>query len=124
VARLATVTRAGRPHVVPCCFIVVPGRSGDVAYSAVDGKPKSSPALKRLENVAATPWASLLVDHYVEDWSALWWVRLDGPARVVADPAEAEAARSGLRAKYPQYGSVALPGPVLAVEIGRWRHWP
>lgn len=124
VARLATVTPTGRPHGVPCCFVLVAGRSGDVAYSAVDAKPKSSLALRRLENVAANPWASLLVDHYVEDWSALWWVRLDGPARVVADPDEAEVARSGLRAKYAQYRSVGLPGPVLAVDVGRWRPWP
>ena len=124
MARLATVTVADRPHVVPCCFVLVDGDRGDVVYSAVDAKPKSTLALKRLDNVTAHPWASLLVDRYREDWSALWWVRLDGPARVVADPGEAETARSGLRAKYPQYGSVGLPGAVLAIDVTGWRSWP
>ena len=36
VARLATVTPGGRPHLVPCCFALV----GETAYSAVDAKPK------------------------------------------------------------------------------------
>lgn len=124
VARLATVTAAGRPHAVPCCFVLVGTDGGDVVYSAVDAKPKATLALKRLDNVAAHPWASLLVDRYREDWSALWWVRLDGPARVVTDPAEAEVARSGLRAKYAQYRSVGLPGAVLAVAVTGWRCWP
>jgi PPOX class probable F420-dependent enzyme len=124
VARLATVTATDRPHAVPCCFVLVRDDRGDVVYSAVDAKPKSTLALKRLANVAARPWASLLVDRYREDWSALWWVRLDGPARVVVDPTEAEAARAALRAKYPQYRSVGLPGAVLAVDVTDWRSWP
>src|SRR5262245_39864365 len=80
VARLATVTPGGAPHVVPCCFAVV----GDVVATAVDDvKVKSTPALQRAANVRATPRASLLVDHYDDDWAALWWVRVDGAARVV-----------------------------------------
>src|SRR4051812_30954340 len=73
VARLATVTSEGRPHVVPCCFVLA--GNGDVMYSAVDGKPKSTLELRRLANIHAHPHASLLVDHYADDWSALWWVR-------------------------------------------------
>src|SRR5947209_988633 len=74
VGRLATVTGEGRPHVVPCCFVL----AGDAAvvYSAVDGKPKSTLQLRRLANIRANPYASLLVDHYADDWSALWWVRV------------------------------------------------
>ena len=50
-------------------------------YSAVDHKPKRSRALQRLENIAANPAVSLLVDDYAEDWSKLWWVRADGTAQ-------------------------------------------
>src|SRR5690606_37163913 len=71
VGTLATVTRDGRPHVVPCCFAV----DDDTVWSAVDAKPKSTLALRRLENVRANPAASLLVDHYEDDWTRLWWVR-------------------------------------------------
>src|SRR4029077_8668850 len=48
-ARLATTTPAGRPHVVPVCFVLV----GDTVYSAVDGMPKSTRQLQRLANQRA-----------------------------------------------------------------------
>ena len=73
---LATVTADGEPHVVVVCFVLHEG----VVYTAVDAKPKARRDLKRLENVRATGRASLLVDHYEEDWSQLWWVRVDGAA--------------------------------------------
>ena len=57
VGRLASVHPDGRPHVVPCCFVA----DGEVIYSAVDAKPKSSLALRRLENVRVTPSVSLLI---------------------------------------------------------------
>jgi len=120
VARLATVTAEGSPHLVPCCFVLV----GDTVYSAVDGKPKTTLALRRLANIAAHPRASLLVDHYDDDWSTLWWVRVDAAARVVADPGERELALERLTAKYPQYVRTPPPGDVLALDITRWRMWP
>src|SRR4051794_26234471 len=91
VARLATVTRDTRPHVVPCCFALAGDRGA--IYSAVDGKPKSTTALRRLDNVRANPFATLIVDHYDDtDWSQLWWVRVDGAARVIESGGEWEAA--------------------------------
>jgi len=120
VGYLATADTAGRPHVVPCCFVV----EGSTVYSAVDGKPKAGRTLRRVANVTANPAASLLVDHYDEDWSTLWWVRVDGAARVVTDPAEEAVALDLLRAKYEQYDRVPLPGPVLAIDVTRWRAWP
>jgi PPOX class probable F420-dependent enzyme len=53
---------------------------GVMIYSAVDAKPKRSARLQRLANVASEPRCSLLVDHYEDDWSKLWWVRADGEA--------------------------------------------
>ena len=50
VGRLATVTPSGRPHIVPCCFVL----DGDTVYSAVDDKPKSTFDLVRLENLRST----------------------------------------------------------------------
>ena len=79
VGRLATVSPGGAPHIVPCCFALV----DDVVYSAVDAKPKSTLALRRLDNLRVNPSTALLVDHYAEDWSTLWWVRVDGRGRVV-----------------------------------------
>lgn len=120
VGHLATVRPDGRPHVVPCCFALV----GDTVYSAVDAKPKSTLALQRLRNVGAHPHASLVVDHYEEDWTRLWWIRLDGVARVVEADGERETALAALGAKYLQYRDAPPPGPVIALEITAWRAWP
>jgi PPOX class probable F420-dependent enzyme len=104
---------------VPLCFVLL----DDVVYSAVDEKLKRHSRLRRLANVEATGRASVLVDDYREDWSALWWVRLDGSGRVVADPAEAVRARAALCEKYPQYAARPPAGPVLAVNVERWSTW-
>ena len=113
VARLATVDADGRPHLVPLCFVLI----DDVVYSAVDEKPKRGKQLRRLADLEATGRASLLVDEYHEDWSALWWVRLDGDGRVVADPAESARALAALTAKCPQYAERPPRGPVLAITV-------
>ena len=120
VARLATVTGDLRPHVVPCCFVV----EDDTVYSAVDAKPKTTLALRRLANVRAHPWASMVVDHYEDDWDALWWVRVDGPGRVVDAGPERVLALELLAAKYAPYREQPPPGPVLAVDVQRWTSWP
>jgi PPOX class probable F420-dependent enzyme len=118
VARLGTLTPDGRLHLVPICFAL----ADDVLYTAVDSKPKRSRELQRLENVRANPAVSVLVDEWHEDWSQLWWVRLRGRARVVADGPEHERALTLLRAKYEQYRDDPL-GPVIAVDVAEWRGW-
>ena len=120
VGRLATVTADGRPHIVPCCFALLE----EVIVSAVDAKPKSTLALRRLANLRAHPHAALLVDHYDEDWSTLWWIRVDGDGRVVDDGPERDRAVAALAAKYPQYRRQAPPGAVVTLTTTSWRSWP
>src|SRR5262249_55668044 len=78
VARLATADAGGQPHLVPIVFAVVE----DEIYSATDNKPKSTAGsqgrLRRLDNIRANASVSVLVDHYEDDWSRLWWARADG----------------------------------------------
>lgn len=119
VARLATVSAEGQPHLVPVCLALV----GDIAYIAVDHKPKRRTELRRTANLLATGWACLLVDRYDEDWQALWWVRLDGTGRLVEKPAELAVARAALVAKYPQYQAHPPDGPMLAVDVHSYRGW-
>ena len=120
VGRLATVTPGALPHVVPCCFAV----SSELAYTAVDEKPKSTRQLQRLANLRAHPHAALLVDHYDDDWRTLWWIRADGTGRVVDEDDEADRAIELLVAKYHQYRNARPGGPVIAIELTRWRAWP
>ena len=119
VARLATVSADHRPHVVPVVFAA----AGDLIYTAVDGKPKSGKPLRRLADIAECPEVSLVVDHYEDDWSRLWWVRAEGTARIHDDGPEVDVAFRLLRAKYPQYQTVSLDGPVIAVTVRRWSSW-
>jgi PPOX class probable F420-dependent enzyme len=118
VARLATASADGRPHLVPIVFAL----EGDVLYTAVDAKPKSTRDLRRLANIAANPLVAVLVDHYAEDWTQLWWVRADGTARVVAAEAAGRALEL-LTARYAQYVTQSPPGPVLAIEVCGWTGW-
>jgi PPOX class probable F420-dependent enzyme len=119
VARLATVDAGGRPRVQPCCFAL----DGEVLYSAVDAKPKRTMRLARLDDIAAHPDVSLVVDHYEDDWSKLWWVRLSGHARLVDGGPEWDRAISLLVAKYAQYRTSSPTGTVIAIEVDRWRAW-
>jgi PPOX class probable F420-dependent enzyme len=118
VARLATVSPDGTPHLVPIVFAVVV----DVVYSAVDAKPKTTTALRRLANIAVNPAVAVLVDHYFDDWDELWWVRADGSARVLDEHARAGAI-AVLAARYPVYATEPPPGPVIAIEVARWSGW-
>ena len=119
VGRLATVRPDGGPHLVVCCFALV----GDRVWTAIDAKPKSGAPLQRLANVRAHPRASLLVDHYEEDWSRLWWVRVDGAAMVLDDGDERDRARAALVAKYEQYARSPPRGPVIALAVERISGW-
>jgi PPOX class probable F420-dependent enzyme len=119
IGRLATLTPDGLLHLVPICFAL----AGDVLFSAVDDKPKRSRRLQRLENVRANPHVAVLVDHYEEDWTRLWWVRLRGRARVLASGAEADTALKLLADKYEQYRGRPPGEPVLAIAVEEWRGW-
>ena len=120
VARLATITPEGAPHLVPVTFAVT---DEDTIWFLVDEKPKRSRALQRLANIAADGRVSLLVDHYDDAWSALWWVRADGRARVITDPESWRDAVTSLVRKYPQYVSQPPSGPAVEIRVQRWRWW-
>jgi PPOX class probable F420-dependent enzyme len=119
VGRLATLGPDGAPRLVPICFVL----AGEVVYSAVDHKPKRTSDLGRLRNVARDPRVCVLIDHYENDWSRLWWIRLDGVAQTLGAGAEAADALAHLIAKYDQYRREPPPGPVLKIEIRRWKAW-
>jgi PPOX class probable F420-dependent enzyme len=120
VARLATVSATWSPQVVPVVFVLVE----DVLWTAVDSKPKSTRRLARLTNIAGNPAVSVLVDHYDEDWSALWWVRAEGTADVLgAVDGDDSLVVTALAAKYPQYAADPPLGPFIRVRLQRWRSW-
>jgi PPOX class probable F420-dependent enzyme len=122
VARLATVSPSGAPHLVPITFAVYGGDQGDALCFAVDHKPKSTTELARLRNVRHEPRVTILADAYDDDWSRLWWVRADGVARELSADHRGPAL-DALVAKYRQYRTVRPQGAVVAVRIVRWSGW-
>ena len=95
---------------------------GDVIVSAVDAKPKRTLRLQRLIDLEADARCSLLVDHYEEDWSRLWWVRAEGSATIMTAEVAVEA-MTALAEKYVQYVETPPPGPVIAIRVTRWSGW-
>jgi PPOX class probable F420-dependent enzyme len=121
VGRLATTGNDGAVHLVPFCFAVVAG----LIVSAVDHKPKRTVRLQRLRDIEASGRATVLIDHYEEDWSRLWWIRVVGPAAVHEQGSDVDvAARQALVQKYAQYAGRAPAGPVYSIaidEVSAWR---
>jgi len=119
VAHLATTSPDGKPHIVPICFVLLGGE----VFFAVDHKPKSTTDLQRLRNIATHPDVAVLADHYEEDWARIWWVRIDGRARVLDAGEAAEHAIDVLSSRYPQYRRARPIGPVVSIQIERLSGW-
>ncbi len=117
VARLGTVGSDGAVRLVPICFAVIDGW----IVSAVDHKPKRTTQLHRLDDLVSAGMATVLVDHYDDDWSRLWWVRIRGRAAVHegGEPAAVDA----LVAKYLQYQEHRPSGAVYRIAMDEVRSW-
>ena len=123
VAHLATANAEGVPHVVPVCFAF----DGDAIYIVLDQKPKSVnlTRLRRVRNILANPRASLVVDHYAEDWQTLRYILASCRAELLGGAGEEEAyAIALLREKYPQYREMDLDGnPVIKLTPQSLTAW-
>jgi PPOX class probable F420-dependent enzyme len=123
VAHLATTDANGQPHVVLICFVL----DGTAIYTAVDRKPKrvSGARLCRLRNIEATGRAALVIDGYSEYWSRLWYVLVQGRARVIIAASGRAPAIRMLRRKYPQYvdGMLADEAVVIRVDVLKITAW-
>ena len=111
---LATVHAERGVDAVPVVFAV----DGERVLLPVDTvKAKSTTRLQRLVNLEHDPRCVLLVDHYDEDWSTLWWVRVHGKATVVdgADEALAQFV------PYRERGSVAATIVLQPGVVTGWR---
>ena len=135
-AVLATIDPEGQPRLVPICHVVGdPARDDRLArprlYTPIDDKPKASPdprRLSRVRDLLILPVATVLADHWDEDWTRLGWLRVYGRAEILEpQPHEVEEhawATAALRAKYAQYADHRLEGrPIIRISIDRARAW-
>ncbi len=127
VARLASLAPRRQPSVVPVAFAMGSGPDGDAIAFAVDST--STSGFRTLQQVAAQPRVSVLVDHDDDhyddhcddqDWSRSWWVRADGEARVLEAGPTFRVVLAGLSAKYRRYELEPPPGPVVVVDVKTW----
>lgn len=124
VARLATADQSGRPHVVPICYAF----DGHNFFTALDRKPKkvAMNRLKRVRNILQNENISLVVDHYVEDWSKLRYVIVSGKARLLLTGREHRKAISLLNKKFPQYRKMHLTdlkAPIIKIQPHKVVSW-
>ena len=126
IGHLATADENARPHVIPVCF----STDGRSIYSVLDQKPKRTSLfrLRRVKNILANPQATLLVDHYEEDWGNLWYLMVSGRAELVLHGQEQTDAVALLRDKYQQYRMMDIGlNPVIKItpeNIVSWESAP
>ena len=119
-ARLGTVSRDGRPHLIPVCYTLADG----CIWIPIDEKPKSTMRLARIENIERDSRVSVLFDRYSDDWAELAWVRVDGEASVLAAGRERPDALAELRRRYGQYKAMDLEGlPLIRIVPTRVAGW-
>lgn len=124
VAHLATSDQYARPHVVPIVFVY----EHPQLYTPIDRKPKRTDdwrRLRRVQNVVMNGRASVVIDHWDEDWSRLSYTILEGTADLLESGDERDRALRALETKYGQYRDLPLgDAPVIRVNIERRIDWP
>jgi PPOX class probable F420-dependent enzyme len=122
-ATLATLAPDGRPRLVPCCVALVEHAEGQTLVTPIDAKPKRSldaRQLARVRDVERDPRVALLIDHWDEDWGQLWWLRIEGLARLVwpeVSSDEHALAVAALRDRYPQYLAQPLENKLIIAIV-------
>jgi len=109
VARVATASATGTPHLVPVCHVLADGK----LYFASDA------GARKVRNLKANPRIAVTVDLYSDDWSNLKGVMLQGTTRLIEKGPRFRKIRRLLYAKYPQYPDEAAleESEVVIVEV-------
>jgi len=97
VVRVATVDAQATPHVVPVCAVLDDNR----LYFG------TGTDARKVRNLRANPWASVVADDYTETWDGLRGVMVTGAATLHSGGPRFRRARKLLYAKYPQYETEA-----------------
>jgi PPOX class probable F420-dependent enzyme len=121
---LGTVHPDRGVDLVPVVFIVDDDHTVFVPIDTV--KAKTTTRLQRLDNLLADSRCTLLVDHYDDDWSRLWWVRVIGNGMEAA-AAQVDRFLPALAARYEQYAAVgSVSGGILVTPqtITGWSAYP
>ncbi len=121
------VLATGHPErgvdAVPVVFAVV---DSQVVVPLDTVKAKRHQRLGRLANLERDPRCVLLFEHYDEDWSRLWWVRVHARSSAgLASPGSAcfDASMTALVDRYPAYRRPGSVAAVLVLAPTAWYGW-
>jgi len=107
VCRVATVSEAGVPHVVPVCHVVVDGK----IYFA------SGRRGRKVLNLKANPRLAVTVDVYTDAWPHLKGAMVQGTTKLIDKGPRFRKIRAMLYRKYPQYPAEAAIGESDSVIV-------
>lgn len=113
---LGTVHPDRGVDAVPVVFVVA---NHQIIIPVDTVKAKSGARLQRLANLGADDRGVLLVDHYADDWTQLWWVRVHGRGT----EREATPHLEHLAEAFPSYraeGSVTSVIVLTVEELAGW----
>ena len=108
--------------MVPVCFGVTNG----CIFILLDHKPKRTELtnLKRVKNILENSHVSLIIDHYDNDWSNLWYILISGHAALLEETSERPEVLHTLAHKYPQYESIDLySNPLIKIVPSKVLIW-
>lgn len=114
---LSTVHADRGVDAVPCVFVVLRDR---LVVPVDTVKPKASTRLQRLANLERDDRCVLVVDHYEDDWSALWWVRVHARGREATPTEEVVELLAARFAAYESYGAIATTIELTPTEVTGW----
>jgi PPOX class probable F420-dependent enzyme len=114
---LGTVHPVRGVDAVPVVFSVI-GHSIVVPVDRV--KAKRSVRLQRLANLANDGRCVLLIDHYDEAWSQLWWVRVHGRGHENSPRQEEVLALASLFPAYRAPDAIASIITLTATSVSGW----
>ncbi|MEM1525267.1 MAG: pyridoxamine 5'-phosphate oxidase family protein [Nitrososphaerales archaeon] len=117
VGRLATISKDNSIHIVPVCYVY----DGESILIGTDLHSRKIFNIKRNKNV------SIVIDRYVEDWSKLKGLMIQGEAFILESGEEFNKARKLLYEKYPQYKQQAPieegESAIIKISIKRVIAW-
>lgn len=114
---LATVHAERGVDAVPVMFAI---GDGSIVIPVDTVKTKRTTRLQRIVNLERDPRCVLLVEHYDDDWSTLWWVRVHGRAAQTA-PTDEHVALLGNR--FPAYRGAGAIASTIVLTPERVTGW-
>ena len=134
LARLATVDRECKPHVIPVVFVL--DNDHNCYFIPIDDKTKQGRPenLKRVKNIQENPNVALLIDEYNEDWTKLYFIMIRGKGSILGgkkleqnEMPLLKKAHGLLYDKYNQYQTTGIGKYVIMVipqKVTTWNDEP